>query len=595
MGVEIDALPAAISLDGSEIVPIVQGGTTKRTTVGAIAAQTTPDLDTISSTQGAVVYRGATAWSGLSPGISGQFLITGGAAANPSWSTTLGAANGGTGLTSYAVGDVLYASASTTLSKLAGVATGNALISGGVTTAPSWGKIGLTTHVDGTLPVANGGTALTAGTSGGVLAYTGTGVLASSAALAANQIVLGGGAGVVPATLGSLGTTTTVLHGNAAGAPTFGAVSLTADVSGTLPVANGGTGIASYTIGDILYASGATTLAALADIATGNALISGGIGAAPSWGKVALTTHVSGTLPVANGGTGLTAGTSGGVLAYTATGTLASSAALAANQIVLGGGAGVVPATLGSLETTTTVLHGNAAGAPTFGAVSLTADITGTLTVANGGTGASTLAANGVLYGNDTSAVQVTAQGAANTVLTANAGAPAFSATPTIGGQTWVGYGTNTTTGLVVGSSTSLGNADIRAELNPSSTGYALFGCNSGAASYGCVIGWSPSSDMGGLGVAGMTIRTVTSNPILFQVNNSTNALIMNAAGSIIIGNASGALSTSATDGFLYIPTCAGTPSGTPTSITGTKPIVYDTTNNKLYLYNGAWKSVTLT
>jgi hypothetical protein len=38
------------------------------------------------------------------------------------------------------------------------VATGNALISGGVGVAPSYGKIGLTTHVTGVLPVANGGT-----------------------------------------------------------------------------------------------------------------------------------------------------------------------------------------------------------------------------------------------------------------------------------------------------------------------------------------------------------------------------------------------------------------------------------------------------
>lgn len=38
------------------------------------------------------------------------------------------------------------------------------------------------------------------------------------------------------------GTTTTVLHGNAAGQPSFGAVSLSADVSGTLPIANGGSG-----------------------------------------------------------------------------------------------------------------------------------------------------------------------------------------------------------------------------------------------------------------------------------------------------------------------------------------------------------------
>lgn len=74
-------------------------------------------------------------------------------------------------------------------------------------------------------------------------------------------------------------------------------------ISVPVSVANGGTGITSYTIGDIIYASGATTLSKLADVATGNALISGGVGVAPSWGKIGLTTHVSGTLPIANGGT----------------------------------------------------------------------------------------------------------------------------------------------------------------------------------------------------------------------------------------------------------------------------------------------------
>lgn len=68
---------------------------------------------------------------------------------------TVGAAQGGTGIASFAVGDIIYASASTTLAALADVATGNALISGGVTTAPSWGKIGLATHVSGNLPVTN--------------------------------------------------------------------------------------------------------------------------------------------------------------------------------------------------------------------------------------------------------------------------------------------------------------------------------------------------------------------------------------------------------------------------------------------------------
>ena len=55
-----------------------------------------------------------------------------------------------------------------------------------------------------------------------------------------------------------------------------------------------------------------------------------------------------------------------------------------------------------------------------------------------------------------------------------------------------------------------------------------------------------------------------------------------------------GALATNATNGFLYLRTCAGTPTGTPTAITGFAAMVYDTTNNKLYVYNGAWKAVTL-
>lgn len=51
---------------------------------------------------------------------------------------TLAAANGGTGISSYAIGDMLYASAATTLSKLTAVASGSVLASAGVTTAPAW-------------------------------------------------------------------------------------------------------------------------------------------------------------------------------------------------------------------------------------------------------------------------------------------------------------------------------------------------------------------------------------------------------------------------------------------------------------------------
>lgn len=93
---------------------------------------------------------------------------------------------------------------------------------------------------------------------------------------------------------------------------TLSGVSLTTQVSGTLPATNGGTGLASYAVGDLLFASTTTTLSTLADVATGNALISGGVGANPSYGKIGLTTHVSGTLAVANGGTGVTTSTGTG-------------------------------------------------------------------------------------------------------------------------------------------------------------------------------------------------------------------------------------------------------------------------------------------
>jgi hypothetical protein len=94
---------------------------------------------------------------------------------------------------------------------------------------------------------------------------------------------------------------------------------------------------------------------------------------------------VTGTTDVVNGGTGLAAGTSGGVLAFTATGTIASSAALAANALVIGGGAGVVP------STTTT-----ATGALTFLGTPTSANLAALLTDETG-TGANVFATSPAL------------------------------------------------------------------------------------------------------------------------------------------------------------------------------------------------------
>lgn len=68
-----------------------------------------------------------------------------------------------------------------------------------------------------------------------------------------------------------------------------------------------------------------------------------------------------------------------------------------------------------------------------------------------------------------------------------------------------------------------------------------------------------------------------------------TQAFAVTADSNVVCGSA--ALATNAANGFLYAPTCAGTPTGTPTTFTGRAAVVVDTTNNKLYFYSGgAWR-----
>lgn len=121
--------------------------------------------------------------------------------------------------------------------------------------------------------------------------------------------------------------------------PSFGKLPLASAVAGTLGVGNGGTGLTSFAVGDLLYASGTGTLAKLADIATGNVLLSGGVGVAPSYGKVGLTTHVSGTLPIANGGTNATATPTNGGVSYGTGSAYAFTAAGASAQVLRSNGA----------------------------------------------------------------------------------------------------------------------------------------------------------------------------------------------------------------------------------------------------------------
>jgi len=91
--------------------------------------------------------------------------------------------------------------------------------------------------------------------------------------------------------------------------------------------------------------------------------------------------------------------------------------------------------TLVGRATTDTLTNKTVSGASnTITNVSLTTGVTGTLPVANGGTGATSLTANNVLLGNGTSAVQVVAPGTSGNVLTSN-GTTWQSTAPAAGGD----------------------------------------------------------------------------------------------------------------------------------------------------------------
>ena len=206
-----------VRLDGSAKLPAVDGSaltglSASNLSTGTVSSSLLPTPT--STTLGGVKAKAALANYFLTAiGTDGSVSY-----AQPAFtdiSGTATASQGGTGQSSYTIGDILYASTTSALSKLAGVGTGKALISGGVGTAPSWGSIGLTTHVTGTLPVANGGTGITAFGTGVATALgnntnaaSGLAVLNSSGSLAVGQ----GGTGLTSLTAGY------IPYGNGSGA-----------------------------------------------------------------------------------------------------------------------------------------------------------------------------------------------------------------------------------------------------------------------------------------------------------------------------------------------------------------------------------------
>jgi hypothetical protein len=132
---KISQMPTAATLDGTEIVPLVQAGGNVQDTVTNIVEET---IETDPPT-----FRAALGLGTMAVQDSNNVNITGGAVAASTITGTLGATHGGTGLSTYTTGDILYASATNTLAKLAGNTTTTDKFlrqtgTGSASAAPTW-------------------------------------------------------------------------------------------------------------------------------------------------------------------------------------------------------------------------------------------------------------------------------------------------------------------------------------------------------------------------------------------------------------------------------------------------------------------------
>ncbi len=221
----------------------------------------------IGSTQGNVLYRNATVWTVLAPGNSGQFLKSGGAAANLSWGdgnsgtvTSIATNNGVTGGTITTTGTIGLASiADHTL--LANISGGSTFPSSTTLTALIDNAIGST---QGNLLYRNGTvwTVLAPGTAGQHLS-TG-GAAANPAWTTSTFPATGGASGNVLISDGTNYIASTSLWPN-----TVGTAGKIVRSNGTTNTYSTSTFADTYTASNLLYSNGSNTVTGLATAASG--------------------------------------------------------------------------------------------------------------------------------------------------------------------------------------------------------------------------------------------------------------------------------------------------------------------------------------